>query len=161
MKPIFQSLVVFGIFFSAIFSLQAADENARFAKFEKDMSGVKLVGLFTIDGREGAATKEEYTILNVKKIGKGDLFLFRARVKYGKTDITLPMPLPIKWAGDTPVISMDNLSIPGLGTFSAHVVIDGDKYAGTWKHGKVGGHLFGNISRIKIKEKKQSQEKPE
>ncbi len=161
MKPIFQSLVVFGMFFSALFSLQAADENARFAKFEKDMSGVKLVGLFTIDGREGAPTKEEYTILSVKKIGKGDLFLFRARVKYGKTDITLPMPLPIKWAGDTPVISMDNLSIPGLGTFSAHVVIDGDKYAGTWKHGKVGGHLFGNISRIKIKEKKQSQEKPE
>ena len=161
MKPIFQSLVVFGIFFSAIFSLQAADENARFAKFEKDMSGVKLVGLFTIDGREGAPTKEEYPILSVKKIGKGDLFLFRARVKYGKTDITLPMPLPIKWAGDTPVISMDNLSIPGLGTFSAHVVIDGDKYAGTWKHGKVGGHLFGNISRIKIKEKKQSQVKPE
>lgn len=154
MKPIFQALVVFGIFFSAIFSLYAADEKARFAKFEKDMSGVKLVGLFTIDGREGAPTKEEYTILSVKKIGKGDLFLFRARVKYGKTDITLPMPLPIKWAGDTPVISMDKLSIPGLGTFSAHVVIDGDKYAGTWKHGKVGGHLFGNISRININEKK-------
>jgi len=82
------------------------------------------------------------------------LFLFRARVKYGKTDITLPMPLPIKWAGDTPVISMDKLSIPGLGTFSAHVVIDGDKYAGTWKHGKVGGHLFGKISRIKTTQEK-------
>ena len=118
---------------------------------EKQLSGTKFTGSFTIDGREGAPAKEEYTILNVKKIGKGDLFLFRARVKYGKTDITLPMPLPIKWAGDTPVISMDNLSIPGLGTFSAHVVIDGDKYAGTWKHGKVGGHLFGKISRIEKK----------
>jgi hypothetical protein len=138
-----------------------AAEKAKFAALEKHLSGTKFTGVFTIDGRKGAPVKEEYTILNVKKIGKGDLFLFRARVKYGKTDITLPMPLPIKWAGDTPVISMDNLSIPGLGTFSAHVVIDGDKYAGTWKHGKVGGHLFGNISRIKIKEKKQSQEKPE
>ena len=64
------------------------------------------------------------------------------------------MPLPIKWAGDTPVISMDKLSIPGLGTFSAHVVIDDDKYAGTWKHGKAGGHLFGNIGRININKKK-------
>ncbi|MGY8650125.1 MAG: hypothetical protein ACKVKM_04855 [Verrucomicrobiia bacterium] len=128
-----------------------APKKAKFAALEKQLSGTKFTGSFTIDGREGAPAKEEYTILNVKKIGEGDLFLFRARVKYGKTDITLPMPLPIKWAGDTPVISMDKLSIPGLGTFSAHVVIDGDKYAGTWKHGKVGGHLFGKISRIEKK----------
>ena len=128
-----------------------APKKAKFAALEKQLSGTKFTGSFTIDGREGAPAKEEYTILNVKKIGEGDLFLFRARVKYGKTDITLPMPLPIKWAGDTPVISMDKISIPGLGTFSAHVVIDGDKYAGTWKHGKVGGHLFGKISRIEKK----------
>lgn len=131
-----------------------ADDAAKIAALEKQLSGTKFIGAFTIDGKKGAPAKEEYTILDVKKIGKGDLFLFRARVKFGKTDITLPMPLPIKWAGDTPVISMDNLSIPGLGTFSAHVVIDGDKYAGTWKHGKVGGHLFGKISRIKTTQEK-------
>ena len=131
-----------------------ADDAAKIAALEKQLSGTKFIGAFTIDGKKGAPAKEEYTILDVRKIGKGDLFLFRARVKFGKTDITLPMPLPIKWAGDTPVISMDNLSIPGLGTFSAHVVIDGDKYAGTWKHGKVGGHLFGKISRIKTTQEK-------
>jgi hypothetical protein len=131
-----------------------ADDAAKIAALEKQLSGTKFIGAFTIDGKKGAPAKEEYTILDVRKIGKGDLFLFRARVKFGKTDITLPMPLPIKWAGDTPVISMDNLSIPGLGTFSAHVVIDGDKYAGTWKHGKVGGHLFGKISRIKTAQEK-------
>ena len=131
-----------------------ADDAAKIAALEKQLSGTKFIGAFTIDGKKGAPAKEEYTILDVRKIGKGDLFLFRARVRYGKTDITLPMPLPIKWAGDTPVISMDNLSIPGLGTFSAHVVIDGDKYAGTWKHGKVGGHLFGKISRIKTTQEK-------
>jgi len=43
---------------------------------------------------------------------------------------------------------MDNLNLPGLGTFSAHVVIDGGKYAGTWSHGKVGGHLYGTISKM-------------
>jgi hypothetical protein len=36
-----------------------------------------------------------------------------------------------------------------LGTFSAHVVIDGNKYAGTWSHGNVGGHLYGKITKIK------------
>jgi hypothetical protein len=29
------------------------------------------------------------------------------------------------------------------------VVIDGKKYAGTWSHGKVGGHLYGKITKIK------------
>ena len=128
-------------------SIALADDKATFAALEKQLSGTKFTGVFTIDGKEGAPVKEEYTLLNVKKFGDGDLFIFRARVKYGKTDVTLPMPLPVKWVGKTPVISMDNLSIPGLGTFSAHVVIDGDKYAGTWKHGKVGGHLYGKISR--------------
>ena len=50
---------------------------------------------------------------------------------------------------DTPVVSLVNLTIPGLGTFSAHVVIDGKKYAGTWKHGKAGGHMFGVIEKLK------------
>ena len=45
------------------------------------------------------------------------------------------MPLPVKWVGEIPVISMQDFTIPGLGTFSAHVVIDRDKYAGTWAHG--------------------------
>jgi len=129
-------------------SAWADDEKARFAKFEKAMSGVKFVGFFTVDGRDGTS-KEEYTILNVKKLGKGDLWLFKARVKYGKTDLTLPMPLPVKWAGDKPVIAMDKVKIIGLGTFSSHVVIDGGRYAGTWQHGDVGGHLYGSIEKIK------------
>ncbi len=34
-----------------------------------------------------------------------------------------------------------------MGTFSARVVIYNKKYAGTWTHGKVGGHLFGVIEK--------------
>ena len=127
---------------------RADDDKARFTKFTKELSGVKLVGQFTVDGSD-TPSKEEYTILKVKKIEQGDLWLFKARVKYGKINLTLPMPIPVKWAGDTPVISLDNLTIPGLGTFSAHVVIDGNKYAGTWKHGKAGGHMFGKIVKLK------------
>ena len=111
-----------------------------------------MLGQFTIDGG-GKQAKEEYTILKVKKLPAKDLWLFTARVKYGKTDLTLPMPIPVKWAGDTPVISMDKLKIPLLGTFSAQVVLDGNRYAGTWQHGKVGGHLFGSIEKVE-KEKK-------
>ena len=55
------------------------------------------------------------------------------------------MPLQVQWAGTTPVITLTNVLIPGLGTFSSRVVIYKNKYAGTWTHGDVGGHLFGTI----------------
>ena len=105
-------------------------------------------------GKERPPMKETYEIQNVQKFGNDDLWIFTARVKYGNKDVTLPMPLPVKWVGDIPVISMNNLNIPGLGVFSAHVVIDGDKYAGTWAHGKVGGHLYGTIEKMKKEGKK-------
>ena len=149
MKSLIGSLVAVGVFLFVSMPSRADDDKARFAKLEKDLSSVKFVGHFTIDGRDGQGAKEEYTILSVKKMEKGDLWLFKARVKFGKTDVTLPMPLPVKWAGDKPVIAMDNVKIIGLGTLSAHVVIDGKRYAGTWQHGKVGGHLYGAIVTIK------------
>ena len=119
-----------------------------FHKFEQTMSGAVLAGQFTILGKDrGQMPPEEYTIRRVSKLADGDYWLFQARIKYGDKDVTLPLPLEVKWAGDTPVITLTDLTIPGLGTFSARVVIDSGKYAGTWTHGEVGGHMFGVIKR--------------
>ncbi len=148
MKPLHCVFLAIGFLVGDPILARADDNKVRYAKFTRDMSGVKLLGEFTVDG-SGVTSKEEYTILKVKKIDGGDLWLFTARMKYGKIDLTLPMPIPIKWAGNTPVISLDNMTIPGLGTFSAHVVVDGNKYAGTWKHGQAAGHMFGSIKKIK------------
>ena len=57
------------------------------------------------------------------------------------------------------MITVDKLTIPGMGTFDARVVIRGGKYAGTWMHDDVGGHLFGTISRIEEADK-ADEEKP-
>ncbi|MDP6794806.1 MAG: hypothetical protein QF721_10560 [Verrucomicrobiota bacterium] len=137
--------------------------QARFFKaFESTLTNTVLIGKFTITGKQTPPSEESYTIRSVKKMAQGDYWLFTARIKYGKRDVTLPIPIPVKWAGDTPVISLDNLTLPGLGTFSAHVVIDGDKYAGTWAHGKVGGHMFGTIAKVKPESAASSpQKKPE
>ena len=117
-------------------------------KLEQELTGAKLTGQFTVTGKETMTPKaEEYTITSATKLDEPDLWLLKARIKYGKTDGTFPIPLEIKWAGDTPVITMTNLEIPGLGTFSTRVVIYEGRYAGTWQHGDVGGHLFGTISR--------------
>jgi hypothetical protein len=126
-----------------------AEDQARFEKFAAAMSGVKLTGQFTIVGqKEQPLRKEEYEIQSVSKMPKGDYWLFQARIKYGQHDVAVPLPLQVKWAADTPVITLDEVTIPGLGTFGARVVIHDDKYAGTWSHGDVRGHLFGIIEKM-------------
>ena len=130
-------------------SEQQPSQKALFDRFEKTMSGVKLVGQFTIVGQEDKPPRaEEYTILSVSKMSEGDYWSIKARIKYGDKDLVVPLPLEVKWAGDTPVITLTDLTIPVLGTFSARVVIYNKKYAGTWTHGKVGGHLFGKIEKL-------------
>lgn len=139
------------------------DQAALFKKFTETMTGAKLVGNFTVDGMPtDKLIKEEYHIISVAKMPNGDYWLITARVKYGKNDLTLPMPLEVKWAGKTPVITLDEVTIPGLGTFDAKVVIDGKRYAGTWQHGEHGGLLFGAVERDEPKkDEEKSAEKKE
>ena len=131
-----------------------------FKQFEKTLTNAEMTGQFTIVGKKVPPIKETYIIHSVKKMSQGDYWVFTARIKYGNKDITLPMPLQVKWAENKPVIYLDNVTIPGLGTFSSYTVIDGNKYAGTWKHEDVGGHMFGTIAPGKPKAPAKST-KPE
>lgn len=124
------------------------DQEKLFKRFEETLADVKFVGRFTILGKDdGPLPKEEYTISSVQKQPDGDYWLFNTRIKYGQNDLQVPLRLEVKWAGSTPVITLTNFTIPALGTFSARVVIYHNKYAGTWSHGDVGGHLFGTIEK--------------
>lgn len=137
-----------------------SSQEERFARFTEQMSGVKLIGRFTILGKENEKlTPEEYRILSVKKMENGDYWLITARIKYGKNDVTVPMPLEVKWSGETPVITLDKVTIPGLGTFSSRVLFHENMYAGTWKHDSVGGHLFGTVEKLKPEELDEKGEK--
>jgi hypothetical protein len=127
------------------------DQAALEKKFAEDLSGVVFTGNYSVTtgGKEKPAEMEKYTITRVSKVkDKEDTWLFVSRIQYGKTDLEIPLALPVKWAGDTPVITLTNLSIPALGTFTSRVMIYGDRYAGTWQHGKTGGHLWGKIEKI-------------
>ncbi len=117
------------------------------AKFQKLLTGAKLRGQFTVDGRSLDKLPEEfYEISKVEKLADADdLWALTTRIKYGDHDLVVPIAVEVKWAGTTPVITLDDLTIPGLGTFSARVLLHKDKYAGTWQHDSAGGHLFGHI----------------
>jgi hypothetical protein len=115
-------------------------------KFAETLSGATLVGHFTMGDNPHEPREERYVINKVSKL-KGDYWLFTARIQYGNKDLTVPMMLPVKWAGDTAVITVTDVGIPGMGTYTARVLIYNDQYAGTWSGGKRGGHLWGRIER--------------
>ncbi|QDU63075.1 hypothetical protein Pan216_39500 [Planctomycetes bacterium Pan216] len=118
--------------------------------FQEKLSGATLVGHYTMEGPGGevkkSAAPEKYTITKVDR-GEGDRFIFIARIQYGDKDIAVPLTLRVLWAGNTPVITLDELNVPGLGTYSARVMIFEDRYAGVWSHGDVGGSLWGKIEK--------------
>jgi hypothetical protein len=129
----------------------AATNTDKQAKLEsslaKMLSGATLEGSFTVTDNGNIADKlrkEKYTLGEVKKL-TGDLWQIPARIQYGDKDVTVPIVLPIKWAGDTPIVTVDSLPLPGFGAVSARVMFFEGHYAGYWKHGEHGGHLFGII----------------
>lgn len=123
------------------------EQESLYGSLEASLSGAALVGQFTITGAETTDLKpERYELTGVKHVGDGN-WMFVARIKYGNHDVTLPITLPVKWAGDTPVITVDKMSFPGLGTYTARVMIYEDHYAGFWSGADHGGHLFGVIER--------------
>ena len=115
-------------------------------KFQQMMSGVTLIGHSASLKDESVAGEEKYVIEKVSKLG-GETWLFHARIQYGSHDVPVPLPVTMKWAGDTPVITINNLAIPGLGTYTARVLLYQDQYAGTWSSKDHGGQLFGKIVR--------------
>jgi hypothetical protein len=127
---------------------KSADRQAALeAALSKMLSGATLEGSFTTSGPGTDSSKlarEKYTLGDVKKIA-GDVWLFPARIEYGGKDVTLPIPLPVRWAGDTPVVVVDEVDLPGFGSVSARVLFFDGHYCGYWKHGEHTGNLFGQI----------------
>jgi hypothetical protein len=162
----FAAAVLFGILFTTQLVLGQTDRPAEtkaepvgapddaaklHAEFAKLLTGCTMSGHFTVDGKSDALKEERYEVESVTKLPAGDLWLFKVRIRYGDHDVNVPLPLTVSWAGKTPVIVVDHLTIPGLGTFDARVVIADQRYAGTWQHGEVGGHLFGKVVTAEAK----------
>jgi hypothetical protein len=128
----------------------ATEKNALQKKLAKYLTNTRWTGQFTMTGQDGPPKAEQYEITKAEKADEGDYWNLVVRIKYGDHDMTLPLPpIEVKWAGETPVITVDQVTVPGLGTFDARVLIRGGQYAGVWKHDAVGGHLFGKIEKMK------------
>ncbi len=138
----------------------ADDQAARERKFEESMRNVSMVGFFTAsDKPAGKLSEDRYVIDKIVK-DEGDNWIFHARIQYGKHDAPVRLKVPVKWAGDTPVISVTKMAIPLMGTFNARVLIYDGHYAGTWDGAGHGGQMFGRIEKNKEADKKEGEKKP-
>ena len=112
--------------------------------FQERMQNVTLLGYSTRTNKEGTFGPEKYKIESVSKVS-GDTWLFKTRLRYDGKDLPVPIPITLKWAGDTPVITLTDMTIPGVGTWTARVMLYRDQYAGTWSGKNHGGQMFGKI----------------
>ncbi|MBI2950036.1 MAG: hypothetical protein HYY23_20580 [Verrucomicrobia bacterium] len=120
------------------------------AKFKAALTKATFSGRWCSikDGELGPDKEDKYTILGVTKL-TANTWLINARIQYGKVDVVAPIPVQVKWAGDTPVIIVDNVGIPGGNKYSARVLIYDKTYSGTWTGGDHGGLLHGVITNEK------------
>lgn len=119
------------------------------ARFQATLDKATFLGRWCSvqEGQMGPEQQDRYRIIGASKVG-GDTWLIHTRIQYGQRDFVAPLPVQVKWAGDTPVITVDNLAMPGSDQrYSARVLVHDDTYAGTWSGGNQAGLLKGIIMR--------------
>ena len=167
MKRELAVIVVFCLFVGAVPDGVAAQDTPAVPevamtpteqKLADQLTNAVLVGRFSVDRNPNGNPKpERYTIRGLTKIGEGK-WIVQSRVTYGDIDVPVPVPVDIYWAGDTPVLQVTDLTIPLIGSqFTARVMFYGDRYAGSWAHGKVGGHMWGHIETMPEEESSETE----
>jgi hypothetical protein len=134
-------------------TIDASTLPAAERAFAERMRDVALVGTFTIAGQEGRAPQvDRYEISSVEKVGE-NTWRFNARMDCcgAAGQAGIPIVVPMHFVGDTPVITMTDTTLPGIGTFTVRLFFYGDRYAGTWQHGDVGGLMSGRIEKRAVR----------
>lgn len=123
--------------------------NEQEQAFKTMLNGARLNGSFSMNGKHAidGVANDSYVISSMEKVSEHRWRLM-VRIRYLHTDVNVPLFLPVKWAGDTAVIYVDKVLIPGVGTYSARVLFYDDQYAGVWEGDGYGGQLMGSITPL-------------
>src|SRR3954466_7143508 len=84
----------------------AQDEKPKAAlndaeqKFKDLLTNVTMSGRWypVKDGEMGDEKQDKYTIVSVDKV-KGDSWIIKTKMKYRDQEMTMPLPIDVKWAG--------------------------------------------------------------
>jgi len=122
------------------------EQEAREEAFAELLTGATLTGWFTDSNHpEGPPVHDSYTISKAAK-ADGDKWLIQSRI--GESGLEVPLYIDVKWAGDTPVMTLDQLEVPKMGAFDARVLFYGKSYAGVWRGAKHAGEMGGRVERL-------------
>lgn len=140
--------LVLSLYFVSLLVAQEPALTPNERLFQESLSDVVLTGFYT-NGDGSELKQDRYVIEKISKV-TGTLWKFEVRIQYNGKDLPVAIPVPIQWAGDTPVVSLTNMAIPGSGTFTARVLFHDGAYVGTWaRTGGAGGKMFGSIQKTK------------
>ena len=127
---------------------QGAEQEAREDAFAELLTGARLTGWFTDSTKPDAPPfKDSYVISRAEK-ADGDQWLIESVI--GETNVKVPLYIDVKWAGNTPVMTLDQVPVPQMGTFDARVLFHGKSYAGVWQGKDHGGEMAGRIERATV-----------
>ena len=91
---------------------QPVDPAALEKQFEATLTNATLVGHFTTTGSDAPPKEDRYHIVKVTR-QQDDNWLFQARMRYAGKDLLIPLVIPVKWAGDTAMIQVTGMRMPG------------------------------------------------
>jgi hypothetical protein len=125
-------------------------------EFENALTGATLEGVWqmTTEGGLKAGSgltdpkPDKYTIKSANKTGD-DNWVIVARIDFGKNEAFIPVPVRVVWAEDTAIITLNDLTVPMIGTYSARVMVHKGFYSGVWycNEKNYGGVMQGRISK--------------
>jgi len=122
---------------------EAAEMNEAEQAFSDMMANATLDGrnIPIVDGALGQAGGDKYKIVSATKV-KDDQWIITYHAKMQGQVVPLPIPVTVQWAGDTAVLSVNNLR-----GYSARVLFYDNSYAGTWSGATNGGLISGIITQ--------------
>jgi hypothetical protein len=100
----------------------------------------------TKNGKMSDEYQDLYRISGAKKTG-ADRWTVDAVVAVLGRDVTVPVPVRLTWAGETPVVTLEQASIPGFGKYSARVLVFQNTFAGVWSANGRSGMIHGTIEK--------------
>jgi hypothetical protein len=123
----------------------AEAQEAREAAFAELLTGAKLTGYFTDDTRPTAGLQKDSYVIKSAELLEDDVWRIESLI--GETNLTVAVFVKVKWAGDTPVITLDQAEVPGMGKWDARVLFHGGSYAGLWSGSTHAGQMVGKVER--------------
>lgn len=128
----------------------AADDAATLqAAFVAMLKDATLEGAWVPvqGGKSGEQKVDRYQVVRAEKI-EGDQWRIISKMTHQGQEIEVPIPVIVKWAGDTAVMILDDVATGGGKSYSARVLFHNDRYAGSWwASNQPGGLVSGTISR--------------